>query len=119
MSKVCELCGTEYGSEAEYCNLCKKESLVAVHPPEIVPPPPERLVADPATLGFVSIAWLLGLGYLLGEVRPRSWMELLFGWGAITAITGAAGLAMRNARMAGIFSLLGLLFCAIYGLLLL
>ena len=118
MLKRCELCGTEYASDAEYCNLCKKESLVAVDEPEpVVEPVP--LVADPVTLVFVAMLWLLGLGYLIGEVRPRSWDVLAVAWGCLTAGTFAVSLAMRNPRLAAIFSLIGAVFCAIYGLLVL
>ena len=114
MLKVCELCGAEYEDHATYCNVCRKESLIAVEtpaPPRTRPPP---LVSDPATLAFVAALWLLGLGYLLGEVRPRSWETLVVVWAALTAATAAVCVPMRNPRMAVIFSALGLLFSAIY-----
>jgi hypothetical protein len=117
LSKRCEICGTEYGSDAEYCNLCKKESLIAIE----APPEPDveaaPLATDPATLAFVSILWILGLGYLLAEMRPRSWYALLVAWASLSALTWVFCLAMRNQRMAAIFSGIGLGFCAIYGLL--
>ena len=119
MHRVCEICGTEYGSDAEYCNLCKKESLIAVETEPEPEPPRPPLIDDPQTLWFVAVLWLLGLGYLLAQVRPREWLDLLAGWGCLAALTWAACFAMRNARMAVVFSLLGLLFCAIYGLLVL
>ena len=117
MSKVCEICGTEYGADAAYCNLCKKESLLAVSTKPAPAAPPEPLMADPPTLAFISVVWLLGLGYLLAEVRPSTWLALFFVWLSLAAITWAVCFAMRNTRMAAIFSSLGLVFCAIYGLL--
>ena len=117
MLKVCEICGAEYESHATYCNLCKKESLIAVETPVVPEAPPPRLIEDAPTLAFVAIVWLLGLGYFLVEVRPRDWGSLSMGWLALTGVTAAFCFAMRNLRMAAIFSAIGLGFVAIYGLL--
>ncbi len=115
MIKVCELCGTEYESDAQYCNLCRRESLIAVETPPEPKGPAAPLTTDPITLGLVATVWLLGLGYLLAEVRPRSWAVLVLVWGALTLISTALCLTMKNARMAAIFSAIGLVFVAIYG----
>lgn len=117
MIKVCQICGTEYPDHAEYCNVCKQESLVPV---ETAPAPkekPPRLIADGPTLAYLAVAWLLGLGLLIGEVRPRSWTTLGLSWAFLTGISLAFCLVMRNLRMGVIISAVGILFFLIYGLL--
>jgi hypothetical protein len=117
LHKICDSCGAQYEAHAQYCNICKKESLTRVEGP---PPPNVRsapLVADMPTLVVVSAIWLLGLGYLLAEVRPRSWAAIAISWGTLAAITTVFCFVMRNPRMAAIFSAIGLVFCSIYGLL--
>lgn len=119
MIKVCRNCGTEYPDHAEYCNLCKEESLDPVATPAPPKPKPARLIADAPTLTYLAVAWLLGLGLLIGEVRPRSWTTLGLSWVFLTGISLAFSLVMRNLRMGVIISGVGISFFVIYGLLLL
>jgi hypothetical protein len=68
-------------------------------------------------LTVVASIWALGLAYMLAQVRPRSWAAVGLAWGGLTAVTTAISFAMRNAKMAAIFSAIGLVFCAAYAFL--
>ena len=118
MIKVCSICGAEYEDHATYCNVCKQDSLVPVIE-RVVKKQSQRLVEDGPTLAYVTAAWLLGLGYMIGQLRPRTWTTLVLGWAFLTLLTTVFCIVMRNVRMAAIMSLFGLCFFVIYGVLIL
>lgn len=114
MLKVCIECGTQYERDAHYCNVCRKESLVPFEPPPEPTPPRTPLGEDRYAVIIAAVTWFAGIGYLVGELRPREVTTLLYGWLTMTIITLVVGMIVKNVRVFVLFSGIGLLCCAIY-----
>lgn len=111
---MCVECGAEYERDAHYCNVCKKESLVPFEPPRPPAAPRPRLGEDRYAVIVAAVTWFLGLGYLIGEVAPRTWTTLMTGWVFLTVVSLVVGMIVRNVRVFVFFTGLGLLCCVIY-----
>lgn len=112
--KVCVNCGAEYERDADYCNVCRMESLVAVEPPP-APRRPRRPLRDDLNAVLVAaVTWIIGLGYLIGDLAPRELGTLMMGWLMLTLITLVAGMILSNLRVFVAFAVLGMVCCVIY-----
>lgn len=111
--KVCTQCGTEYERDADYCNVCRRSSLVAV---EISTPEETKapIRSDRFALTVIGITWLLGLGYLLAEMRPRNAIDLFTGYSFLVVVTFVVSMVMKNLRVFALFSGFGLLSVLLY-----
>ena len=115
MRYTCRGCGAEYEGYAEYCNLCGSTDFER---PEVSPPRPTPLRANPSALVLQGTAWLLFVLYVVAVRRERDGVDLVALWAVASGAGLALGLLSRHLLGGLLFSALGAAFLALAWLIL-